>query len=1037
MGADSDEMPVLVQRATSGATVAELCVNRLRPVLALKVAIADAGGPAVADQQLIVGQQVPVSDNAFAFGPWGESLSIMKHLFMKSTISNLQCSTSSLSPLEGESTIPLDWTLPMWSHAQTMLFRRIRLHFEKATAIVEDAQDRRKYRMSESDLLSLRNVLCLWAQVRDFLSTRLPNFTSLEEALMKGNGADHELEQILQQRPAVFAVSFLPCAQQSALEDVKKHEEVVTLEAQKQRLELRDAKWKYFAAALNRDQQVLRMILSAPAKLEALKHRKQMAWRIEQAQVGERVVKSYLEKFLRCDVVEKMEHGQLKAILKSMLTMTGYSLKKSPVIVLNLTSYVEDLGVSAQPENTEPTHHTAMARHFHRLKRAEDVCVALIAFSKEDDLGGNPQVPNYQDLDDVNAQGQRVSSAVAYCESLLVLAFHLVVAQTPQTTVKEEVWKEASGNVSAVKTKMQEEAEVRAFWLLYQLSGGHGLQAFRDYYGVPRALRTATNGLEGQLTDRRGAIDDVHRLTFILARFEPEIWVQMQSLGFQLPCLFYGAFMRLFAFVLPVTSLFRFWDLLLADAQRPDLPSYKPARHALLDLAFGGVMACKETILKCQSAMEVQNCLLHFFESIYDPSYLVELVASTEYQLWDDAKSKMPDKVGLGALHTMDYENSVKNWERYFGQHRQQNKILKDITQNATGVGAANQTIASNQSANTNSMGQTGDQRVTTRTVMKVINNFLFQFSTEKMDQTNKAGIIRLMPHELLKMSPADVDTSLVGTVSSWIAVLGERFATPPPPSVLRSAGVPAPRGAMPEPHLDAATWDTQVRKAAGESWGPYAQQIFANFCLPIEPWEGKMMDKKHETDPVSLHEFFLGLICCSKGTVSEKAMALFHLFGYIGPEPMVHHINPISHSTHIIIERTPGEGLKPLAVLAGNEGKSYQEESNFLKAPRDDEIKTMALHLQIYVYAFGASGMVEVVQGEVFVPTLVPFVTNALVGDNPRTFTIWGPEKQLPPGFSRENDPALLTDHGVRPYVGDMVLDLTPSGTASVGGVG
>lgn len=35
-----------------------------------------------------------------------------------------------------------------------------------------------------------------------------------------------------------------------------------------------------------------------------------------------------------------------EAILKSMLTMTGYSLKKSPVIVLNLTSYVEDLGVS-------------------------------------------------------------------------------------------------------------------------------------------------------------------------------------------------------------------------------------------------------------------------------------------------------------------------------------------------------------------------------------------------------------------------------------------------------------------------------------------------------------------------------------------------------------------------------------------------------------------------------------------------------------------------------------------------------------------
>ena len=80
--------------------------------------------------------------------------------------------------------------------------------------------------------------------------------------------------------------------------------------------------------------------------------------------------------------------------------------------------------------------------------------------------------------------------------------------------------------------------------------------------------------------------------------------------------------------------------------------------------------------MKCQSAMEIQNCswanvddstdinynsrmvdngftmmrlvlffpkkwaappgLVNFFESLYDPSNLVELVAATEYQLWDD-----------------------------------------------------------------------------------------------------------------------------------------------------------------------------------------------------------------------------------------------------------------------------------------------------------------------------------------------------------------------------------------------------------------
>ena len=80
----------------------------------------------------------------------------------------------------------------------------------------------------------------------------------------------------------------------------------------------------------------------------------------------------------------------------------------------------------------------------------------------------------------------------------------------------------------------------------------------------------------------------------------------------------------------------------------------------------------------------------------------------------NEAKSKMLDKGGLGALHTMDYENSVKHWERYFMHHRQQNRILKDIVQNATNSGA-NATVASNASSNTNSVGTGGDVRVTTR----------------------------------------------------------------------------------------------------------------------------------------------------------------------------------------------------------------------------------------------------------------------------------------------------------------------------------
>eukprot|EP00434_Breviolum_minutum_P029241 symbB.v1.2.025863.t1/scaffold2541.1/size78117/2 len=49
-------LPVLVRRL-SGAVVAEVSMEKSQLVVALKVAIADAGGPPSTDQQLIVGHQ--------------------------------------------------------------------------------------------------------------------------------------------------------------------------------------------------------------------------------------------------------------------------------------------------------------------------------------------------------------------------------------------------------------------------------------------------------------------------------------------------------------------------------------------------------------------------------------------------------------------------------------------------------------------------------------------------------------------------------------------------------------------------------------------------------------------------------------------------------------------------------------------------------------------------------------------------------------------------------------------------------------------
>ena len=101
----------------------------------------------------------------------------------------------------------------------------------------------------------------------------------------------------------------------------------MTLEVQKQRQELRDAKWRYFQAALQRDQEILQTVQAAPKRLDALRHRKQMAWRVEQSQIGERIVKGYLEKHLRCDLVEKVEHGQLKVNEFRSFVVPGYDLE--------------------------------------------------------------------------------------------------------------------------------------------------------------------------------------------------------------------------------------------------------------------------------------------------------------------------------------------------------------------------------------------------------------------------------------------------------------------------------------------------------------------------------------------------------------------------------------------------------------------------------------------------------------------------------------------------------------------------------------
>lgn len=253
---------------------------------------------------------IALRDAPFQHGPWGEPLSVMRPLFLGSTADLPVLPDSSIQAVAGEASVPLDWSLPMGDLAQTYLFTRVRIQFEKTTAIVENAADRKRYRMQEEEILALRNTMCLWSQIRDFCSTRVGKFVELDEALKMGSSRDHELRDIVECRPASFAVSMLPSYQVEAVEHARAQEEGANMEVEAERLKVREARWTFFQAALLRDQQKLRQIQGAPETLAAAKHWKQMAWRLQQAKAGEKAVKAYMDKYCRTHCVKQKEHAQ-------------------------------------------------------------------------------------------------------------------------------------------------------------------------------------------------------------------------------------------------------------------------------------------------------------------------------------------------------------------------------------------------------------------------------------------------------------------------------------------------------------------------------------------------------------------------------------------------------------------------------------------------------------------------------------------------------------------------------------------------------
>lgn len=248
-------------------------------------------------------------DLPFNLGCYGESFAGMASLFVGSKINSMSVLDHEWQPMAGESWVSIDWTLPLGGHAQFLFFNRVLGDFQKETACV-DFMNKKKYRKSEEQLLRLRNMFALWGQLRDHVAAQCgeAELAAKEKKLVSTDFLDDDLEEVLSRRPRTFSASMLASERASAQTRLQQQEEEACMEVESQRVQVRQAKWQFFVKALAQDHLAMKQVECAPQKVAMLQHKKDMAWRQEQSEVGQRAVSAFMDRYIR---VIKVENGDV------------------------------------------------------------------------------------------------------------------------------------------------------------------------------------------------------------------------------------------------------------------------------------------------------------------------------------------------------------------------------------------------------------------------------------------------------------------------------------------------------------------------------------------------------------------------------------------------------------------------------------------------------------------------------------------------------------------------------------------------------
>lgn len=594
--------------------------------------------------------------------------------------------------------------------------------------------------------------------------------------------------------------------------------------------------------------------------------------------------------------------------------------------------------------------------HLKRLGRAVDVCVALIAVSQEWEKDRPKElVYNFKDEKVDNTKKGFFAGAepcgVAYCESLLIVAYFLLVAQTPERDAMKD-------------NRNQErdiEEETRVFWLLYTLICSRCNQAYRGYYGTAgpaELLKGGTNNNDNNSPPN--ARRDVLRLSCCVLRYEPEIWVHLNAVGFQFPVLFHGIFMRLFAFVLPTSSLFRFWDVLFAESTQGT--SNKPATHALIDLAFAGIKRCKERLLQCKNSAEVQSCIINYFEHLYDPSQVIEMVTEAEEYLWEGIFQKVSSHQ-ISPFHGRDADQVEANFVEYY----KENLVFETLQQMKDFICSCDCTERPQRAVGNLSAT---DTRIITKNLFQCVIPTL-QREMPVGPVAKFGGIQRSFPRKIFEQgAPTD---------NSWKSKLHRvgtgiyRYLFDDNSQYAPTVRTPVPYCGEPrenqirkgEPsELTVQEFQSVVRNTFGDKWGKKMLDGQKGLAMCFKE-RAAFAGASPESQQMSLTEFFITLICASRGTVGDKAYGFFDLFSYSQKTPKMYHIAPC-FAAHTVVDKIE---------RVTDDGESH--------ALTDEEIqRKVSILFNVFVDTNG-SNKTDKPFGEAYITSLQPYVqhTNDFYG--------------------------------------------------------